>query len=55
MTNAMSELSRAGAKGLPGKSIVAKAKDGTVWSGKRGNGNLWELIKHGENSYTCVC
>jgi len=55
LQSALSELERAGAKGLPNPSAVESAKDGTSWNGKKSNGDPWSLTKNNENSYNCTC
>jgi len=55
LQSALSELKRAGAKGLPSPAAVESAKDGTSWNGKKSNGDPWGLTKNNENSYNCMC
>lgn len=55
LNKALAELSAAGAQGLPNKSTVETAKDGSSWTGKKSNGDMWELAKNSTNSYNCMC
>jgi hypothetical protein len=55
LQSALSELKRAGAKGLPSPSLVESSKDGTTWNGKKSNNDPWSLRKNNENSYNCMC
>ncbi len=55
LQGALSELKKAGAKGLPSPSTVEAAKDGASWNGKKSNGDPWGLIKNSENSYNSMC
>ncbi len=55
LANAFRALQEAGAAGLPSEEEVMAAAEGATWSGKLGNGKedqVWELVKHGEESYT---
>ncbi|MBL4694103.1 hypothetical protein JKY72_01935 [Candidatus Gracilibacteria bacterium] len=55
INSALSELRSAGAKGTPNGSVVLSAKDGAKWSGKKSNGDPWEMIKNSDTSYNCMC
>jgi len=54
MHNALQDLKRAGAVGLPTASVVESAKDGMQWSGAKSGGDRWSLIKNGVGSYSCT-
>lgn len=55
LQNALTELTEAGAQGLPDASKVEAAKDDTTWNGQKKDGNPWSLTKNNETSYNCMC
>lgn len=55
LQSALSELRKAGAKGLPSEPTVEAAKDGTSWNGKKSNGDTWSLTKNHADSFNCMC
>ena len=55
LIRAYRELERAGAQSLPVREEMEKAKAVAFWTGKTEEGTMWELVKHSDTSYTCVC
>lgn len=55
LQKALAELHSAGAQGLPSESVVEMAVDGHKWTGKKTNGDSWELMKNSADSYNCMC
>lgn len=55
LKSAITELRRAGARGLPTPSKVMSASNGSSWEGKKANGDPWQLVKNTEESYNCMC
>ena len=58
LQKAMAELRAADAQGLPSEAVVEAAilgKDVTRWTGKKGNGDQWELVKNTADSFNCMC
>jgi len=52
---ALEELRRAGARGLPDEQEIAAAKQFIFWKGTMPDGSMWQLVKHGDASYTAIC
>lgn len=55
LERALAELRSADALNLPSSSEVHNAKNGKRWTGKKRNGDPWELVKNSETSYNCMC
>ena len=55
LDNALAALQKAGANdGLPNAETVQGAKNGAEWSGKKGNGDPWALVKNRSDSYNAT-
>lgn len=55
LENALAELGKIGAKGVPSRSMIEKAPNGKRWAGdlppKPTHKEFWELIKHSSTSF----
>ena len=55
LQNALRDLKGSGAKGIPSVATIETAQDNATWSGTKGNGDPWSLIKNKTDSYNVTC
>lgn len=52
LLNALADLYKHGASGLPDASDVEKAEDGAIWSGPMPDKSSWKLTRNTIDSYS---